>query len=61
MPSAIVYCDRCAKLIPPSELGQGQALVLEKGALCAACAAALTPEQRADLARRIERRQRWFH
>ncbi|MHC4251085.1 MAG: formylglycine-generating enzyme family protein, partial [Planctomycetota bacterium] len=45
MSRAAVYCDRCARLIPPGQIAD--AVVTDETALCATCAAALTPEERA--------------
>jgi len=49
MPQAIVYCDRCGKMIPPGEISRGQALVGDEGGVCSSCAAQLPPEQRRAL------------
>jgi hypothetical protein len=49
MPQAIIYCDRCGKIIPPGEQGRGQAIVGDEGGICPSCAATLTPEQRDEL------------
>jgi len=50
MPQAIVYCDRCGKMIPPGEISRGQALVGDEGGVCSSCAAQLPPDQRRALA-----------
>ncbi|MHC4250416.1 MAG: LamG domain-containing protein, partial [Planctomycetota bacterium] len=49
MPQAIIYCDRCGKIIPPGEHGRGQAIVSDDGGICPSCVATLTPEQRDEL------------
>jgi len=46
---AIVYCDACGKMIPPSELARGGGYVSGATALCATCLGKLSPEQRAQL------------
>ncbi|MHC4201460.1 MAG: LamG-like jellyroll fold domain-containing protein, partial [Planctomycetota bacterium] len=45
MAQAIRYCDRCALMVPPGEMGK--ALVTGDQILCADCVAALSPEERA--------------
>jgi len=59
MPSLIVYCDRCGRLVHASDLEKGAAISTQTNAVCAACAAELTPDQRAAFeaeARRAEHR-----
>ncbi len=46
MDGADLCCDRCANPISSTEMLGGQAIILPNGAICASCAAALTPEQR---------------
>ena len=53
MAQAIIYCDRCGKIIPPSEIGRGRAIVSETSGLCPSCAASLSPEEREELRRRL--------
>ncbi|MHC4252070.1 MAG: hypothetical protein ACYS9X_23370 [Planctomycetota bacterium] len=53
MPQAIVYCDRCGKIISPGDISRGQALVGDEGGVCPTCAALLTPEQRDALRTRL--------
>lgn len=50
MAEAIHYCDRCTQMIPPSEIDR--ALIIEDGYLCASCAKALSPDERAALTER---------
>ena len=50
MPDAILYCDNCARLVPPSDISDGHAIITSDGAVCAKCASALAPEERAALA-----------
>ncbi|MHC4247731.1 MAG: hypothetical protein ACYS9X_01255 [Planctomycetota bacterium] len=47
MPQAIAYCDRCAKLVPPG--ARKDAIISGETVVCAQCAAALSPEERAGL------------
>jgi len=51
MADAIVYCDRCGRLVPPSDLERGAALRTPTAALCVACTSALGPAERAALER----------
>ena len=53
MPQAIVYCDRCGKIISPGDISRGQALVGDEGGVCPSCAALLTQEQRDALRVRL--------
>ena len=52
MAQAIVYCDKCARMIPRGEIASGEAVATGGFAVCAACLAELPPEQRATLTRR---------
>jgi len=45
----IHYCDRCGKIIPPSEASGGRALVSPDASYCASCAAEIPAEERARL------------
>ena len=49
MADAITYCDRCGRMILPSDVAQGNYLRLGDGAMCTDCAATLSPEQRASV------------
>ena len=49
MPDAIIYCDRCGHIIPPSEAQGGKVVIGKDIAICSNCASALTPEQRASI------------
>ncbi|MHC4504215.1 MAG: LamG-like jellyroll fold domain-containing protein, partial [Planctomycetota bacterium] len=53
MAQAIIYCDRCGKIIPPSEIGRGRAIVGETAGLCPECVAGISPEEREELRRRL--------
>ncbi len=48
MPQAIVYCDRCNRIVPPAEQARGEAIIGDGGGICASCAANLSPELRAE-------------
>ena len=48
MSQAITYCDRCARLVPPG--ARKDAIVSGETVICVECAAALTPEERAEYA-----------
>jgi len=50
MADAIIYCDRCGRMIQPAELSRGQAIATGRVAICSSCAAGLAPEERAALA-----------
>jgi hypothetical protein len=49
MPDAIVYCDRCGKLIMPSQIREGRALNTELNSLCGDCLTKLPTDERAAL------------
>jgi len=49
MAEAIVYCDRCGRMINPAEFRSGRAVVGPTMAVCPSCAEALSPEERAAL------------
>jgi hypothetical protein len=49
---AIVYCDRCGKLVPPGDVSRGSGIFTANTSICNACAEMLTPEQRAILSGR---------
>jgi len=49
MAEAIIYCDRCGRIILPSELASGEALVSSSFAVCRSCTKTLSPEERKAL------------
>jgi len=49
MAREISYCDRCGKLVPPSEIDSGAAVVRNGLVMCGACIAELPPQKRAAL------------
>ncbi len=49
MPEAIVYCDQCGRMIPAANIKSGEAIITPTDAVCPACLAALSPEQRSML------------
>ena len=49
MKDAILYCDRCGRIILPSAIAGGTAIASEATSLCPTCAEGLTPEQREEM------------
>ena len=45
MPSTIVYCEKCGKLIPPSEVARNKAVVFGDGGVCPDCVSGMTPAE----------------
>ncbi|MHC4504724.1 MAG: hypothetical protein ACYTFI_15575, partial [Planctomycetota bacterium] len=50
---AIVYCEKCGKIIPPSEVERGKAMVVENVGVCPECVASLSPAERKEITRRF--------
>jgi len=53
MSKAIIYCEKCGKIIPPSEIDRGKAMVFENVGVCPDCAAALSPAERKEIVRKF--------
>lgn len=51
-PQAIIYCDKCGRIVPPSEVKRGQALLAGGTSLCGTCLASLPAQERERLAGR---------
>jgi len=49
MAEAIIYCEACGHLIPPSDVSAGNAAMAPGGALCTTCVSKMSSEQRAAL------------
>ena len=45
MPSTIVYCEKCGKLIPPSEVARNKAVVFGDGGVCPDCVSGMSPAE----------------
>jgi len=56
MAEAILYCDRCARLVPPSDLESGGAVRTGNAVFCAACASTLPARPRTPAPRAPARR-----
>ena len=53
MADALQYCDICSRLIRQEEIASNTARIGRDFAVCAACAAQMSPEQREELDRRM--------
>ncbi|MHC4251872.1 MAG: hypothetical protein ACYS9X_22360, partial [Planctomycetota bacterium] len=53
MPKAIVYCEKCGKLIPPSEIDRGRAVVFGEGGVCAECVSTMPPAELREIRSRF--------
>ena len=53
MTQAIIYCERCGNIIPPSEIGGGKAIVGENAGICSACASNLPAKEREEIRRKL--------
>ncbi|MHC5054093.1 MAG: hypothetical protein ACYTKD_05175, partial [Planctomycetota bacterium] len=53
MPKAIVYCEKCGKLIPPSEIDRGRAVVFGEGGVCAECVSSMPPAELREIRSRF--------
>jgi len=53
MAQAIIYCDRCGKIIPPSEIPRGTAIVSGEVGICPQCVQNLPADERDALRRRV--------
>ncbi|MHC4201026.1 MAG: LamG-like jellyroll fold domain-containing protein, partial [Planctomycetota bacterium] len=51
--TAIIYCEKCGKIIPPSEIDRGKAMVFEHAGICPDCAASLSPAERKEITRKL--------
>ena len=49
MSRAIIYCEKCGKIIPPGEDTRRKAIVGEYMGVCPACVAALAPGEREEV------------
>ena len=49
MAQAIVYCDRCGRMIPPGDVAAGKYHETTGGAMCPDCYSSLSPQDRARL------------
>ncbi|MHC4201796.1 MAG: tetratricopeptide repeat protein, partial [Planctomycetota bacterium] len=53
MTQAIIYCERCGKIIPPSEIGGGKAIVGENAGVCPGCASQLPAKEIEEIRRKL--------
>jgi hypothetical protein len=49
----IIYCEKCGKIVPPSEVDGGAAMVFENVGVCPQCVAALSSAEREEISRRF--------
>jgi hypothetical protein len=49
----IIYCEKCGKIVPPSEIDGGKAIVLENVGVCPQCVASLSSAEREEISRRF--------
>lgn len=53
MSRAIIYCDRCGKIILQSEQTGGRAIIGENFGICPGCAGGLPPAERKEITRKL--------
>jgi len=53
MANAIIYCDRCGMMIPPSGIRGGSAIVGDTVGICPACVAEFSDEERETFRRKL--------
>ncbi|MHC4251280.1 MAG: MCP four helix bundle domain-containing protein, partial [Planctomycetota bacterium] len=45
MPTAIIYCEKCGKLIPPSDVDRSKAVVFGDAGVCSQCISSMAPAE----------------